>query len=135
MGLGVWMMNLHGVLHADRLYSSHHFFIIFYFMASSSYSLQTLGDFVSHLLEKKSLTNVDPTVFAELKKDLEDRLEQRINAALVAALPPEKLEEFDDLLETADTGAIQRYCQEHIPNIDQVVADELIRFEMSYLNA
>ncbi|MDO8584133.1 MAG: DUF5663 domain-containing protein [bacterium] len=102
---------------------------------ASSYSIQTLGDFVGQLLEKKGLTNVAPDVLAELRKDLEDRLEQRINAALVAALPPDKLEEFDDLLETAGTPAIQAYCQENIPNMDQVVADELIRFEMSYLNA
>ena len=59
---------------------------------------QKLREFAFKLLEEKKLDIGDEELKAQLAEDLYERLEERVNAEILAALPPEKLEDFDKLL-------------------------------------
>ena len=92
-----------------------------------------LEDFVGKLVEEKGLGHLDPEVLTQLKKDLLGRLEDRVNAIVLAKMPPEKLEEFEKLVDAGNEEKIQVFCSENIPNLDQSIAAELLAFRQTYL--
>ncbi|MDP3795360.1 MAG: DUF5663 domain-containing protein [bacterium] len=91
-------------------------------------------EFLERLLGEKDLSDVDPEVRAQMKNDLRERLEDRINAAILAKMPTDKLEEFERLLENTDPGEVQSFCQTHVPNLPEVVAEAMLGFRQTYLN-
>jgi hypothetical protein len=91
--------------------------------------------FIDRLLEEKKIENVSPDVFSKIKEDLTGRVEDRINAAILENMPKEKLEEFNDLLDSANLEKIKPYCQKNIPNLDEIIANELMDFRNIYLNS
>jgi len=93
----------------------------------------SLDLFVEKLIEEKNYPELDEEVIAQMKSDLKDRAEEHINGAILAAMPPEKLEEFDKVLDAADADEIQKFCSENIQDSDQVAAMALINFRNSYL--
>lgn len=103
-------------------------------MARTKKAVPGLEDFVDRLVAEKGMTNLDPEVLAQVKKDLLDRVEDRVNAVIIEKLPPESLEEFEKILDGADEKEIQPFCQQRIPNLDQVIAAELLAFRQTYLN-
>ncbi len=84
-------------------------------------------------MEEKGLTNLPQEVFAQVKQDLLDRIEDRVNAMIVRKLPPEQLEEFENILDTGKEKDIQSFCAKHIPNLEEAVAAELMNFRDTYL--
>lgn len=100
-------------------------------MQSENANLET---FARKLLEEKGLTNLDEEVRVQVERDLIDRLENRINATILAHLPKEKLGEFDALLDKSDEAAIQAFTHTAIPDLDEVVAQELLNFREIYIN-
>ncbi len=95
----------------------------------------TIQQFIDRIIQEKNLPNLDDDTLARIKTDLADRIENQINAAMVATLPPEHLPEFERILETASQDAIQKFCDAHIPNLPEVIAATLLRFRQIYLNA
>jgi hypothetical protein len=99
---------------------------------------QNIGDplaqFVSRLVEEKGLTNLDGEILEQVEKDLYERVERIINAAVLEHMPPEKLEFFEKLLERSDQGEIQSFAQRNIPDLNEVVAKEMLHFRDTYLN-
>jgi len=93
-----------------------------------------LSQFVSRLVAEKGLSNCDPEVLAQVKLDLLDRVEDRINAAIVANLPVDKLEYFEKLVDRADEAEIQAFCSRNIQGFDEIIAKELVEFRKTYLN-
>ena len=91
--------------------------------------------FLDRLIEEKGFAGVEPEVLIEVKNDLRVRAEDRINASILASLPPDKLEEFERLLDGATDEEIQQFCQSNIADYDQVVAAALVGFRDTYLNA
>lgn len=98
-------------------------------------SSQALTTFVDRLLEEKGLSSMDPMILAELRSDLQGRVEKHVNVALLAALPPQELPEFDRILASGDTAATQEFLQTKIPDAANVVAAALLRFRDTYLSA
>jgi len=98
-------------------------------------SSEAINLFVGRLVEEKKFENLDSEVLDQIKSDLTDRVEDRINAVILAHLPPEKLEDFNDLLNSDDAEKIQSFCQANIQNLDDVIAGELLDFRSSYLNS
>jgi hypothetical protein len=92
----------------------------------------SLESFVDQILFEKNADSLSPEVRQEMKNDLLERVERRVNAAVVAALPSEKAEEFEKLVETASGEEIQAYCQKNIPDIEGVIAKELLEFKALY---
>jgi hypothetical protein len=89
--------------------------------------------FVEKVVAEKKFPELDPEVLAQIKADVKVRAEQHINVAILAALPPEKIEEFDKLLDTATEADIQKFVGDNIPDPAEVTALALINFRNSYL--
>lgn len=93
-----------------------------------------LDEFVSRLVTEKGLESLDGEVLTQLKADLKDRLEERVNAVVLEKLPPGCLEEFEHILDNGDEKEIQLFCQKNIFDLDQAIAVELLNFRQTYLN-
>ena len=95
--------------------------------------IKELEKFIDQLVNEKGLQNLDPETLKQVKKDLSDRIENRINAVILEKLPPEKIDEFDKLLDSSGEKEIQDFCSKNIPDLDKVIANELISFRITYL--
>lgn len=93
----------------------------------------SLSQFIDRLIEEKGMTNLDRDVLDQVKKDLLSRLEDRINAVILANIPPENLEFFEKMLDRSDEKEIQSFCQRNIADLDNLVAAELVSFRKTYL--
>ena len=93
-----------------------------------------LNEFVQRLIQEKNFQNLDEEILKQLASDLSERVEDRINATILQNMPPVKLEIFNDLLDSATEGEIQLFCQDNIPNLDEVIAEALVDFRNTYLN-
>lgn len=102
-------------------------------MTSSSPSTLDLSTFAEKLLADRGVQGIDPEVLNEMKEDLQQRVEERVNLTLVRAMPPEKMEEFERLVNSGDMEQIAAFCTQNIPNLEQVIASELLNFRTSYL--
>lgn len=96
---------------------------------------EVISQFVDRLVEEKALENVNLEVMGQIKEDLTDRIEDRINAVILANMPPSLLEEFDKILDSDDEEKIQIFCQSNIPELDNIIANELMSFRNTYLNS
>lgn len=90
-------------------------------------------DFVNRLIEDKQFGNLDPDVLVEIKKDLHDRVEDHINAGILANVPADNMSEFERLLESGSADEITDFCRKHIPNLESEIATVLLNFRNSYL--
>lgn len=93
----------------------------------------TFEQFIERLIEEKGLSDVDPDIQIELKKDLAQRAEDRINAELIEHIPADKLEEFAKVASDKSDAEVHAYCKQTIPDFDQVVAAALLNFRRTYL--
>ena len=91
--------------------------------------------FVDRLMEEKKFPeDLGQEVLAQIKADILSRVEDRVNAVIIANLAPEKLEEFNKLLDQdISDEEMQKFCSSNIPNLSQLIASELIVFKQSYL--
>ncbi|MBI2476676.1 hypothetical protein HYV72_00725 [Candidatus Uhrbacteria bacterium] len=97
----------------------------------------TLEGFVERLLmEKGVLGSMEQEVEDELKADLVARVEDRVNAEMLAALPKEQATELEKLLEKSGSSGedVHLFLREHIPAFDEVLANALMSFRNTYLN-
>ncbi|MSU74887.1 hypothetical protein EXS57_03910 [Candidatus Kaiserbacteria bacterium] len=93
-----------------------------------------LGSFTDRLMAEKGLEGLDTDVRTEVHADLLSRVEDRINASLLAHLPSDKSHEFEQVLDTGDEKKIQEFISASIPNANEVVAEALMVFRQTYLN-
>lgn len=96
----------------------------------------SLEMFVSRLLEEKKLPeDLEKEVIAQIKTDLLSKVEDRINAVIINNLSGEKLEEFNTMLDKDSSDEeTQKFLSETIPNLDQLIATELVVFKQTYLS-
>lgn len=96
--------------------------------------MDIVEQFVDKLMEERKLESQDTDFLTRVRADLVDRLQRRLNAALIEHLPPERLEEFDAMLAAnPEDPKIQEFCKQHIPDLDIVMADAMLDFRSSYL--
>lgn len=95
----------------------------------------SINDFVKDLIASRGLENLDYEVAVQLKADLRERVESRINAAILANLPPEKVEYFEKLLDRSTPEEAQSFCRRNIYDLEQIIANELAEFRTTYLKA
>lgn len=95
----------------------------------------TLEVFVDRLIEEKGLEYLDEEIRAQMKSDLLERVEDRINASILEHMPPEALEEFEKFLD-ADTSdeEMQVFVAKKIPNMEEMLATVLLEFRQTYLS-
>jgi broad-specificity NMP kinase len=92
--------------------------------------------FVDRLLqEKKFPENLEKEVMAQIKADLLDQVENRINAVIISNLTEDKLEEFNKKIDqNLSDEEMQKFFGDNIPDLTQLIASELISFRQSYLS-
>jgi len=94
----------------------------------------TLESFIDRLLEDKQFKDLEPDVLTQLKSDLSGRLENHINAALLAELNEEQTEEMRKMMDAgAGTEELHNFFKDNVADIDAIVAATLIKFRSSYL--
>lgn len=96
---------------------------------------QTLQTFVEKLVEEKGFFGLEDEVMDQIKADLLERVEDRINAAILEHMPADKMEEFEKVLDRENEIGIQKFCNENIANLNEVVAEALMQFRSIYLNS
>ena len=94
----------------------------------------SLDEFVGKMLEEKGLAGEDKAVFVQLKEDLAGDLEERINAAILGALPADKMAQFEKLLDGEKAKEIQEFLAKNIPNLNEITALEMLNFRKTYLS-
>jgi len=96
--------------------------------------MDNLEDFVDKLIEEKGFGEKDPEVLEQIKLDLIDRVEDRINAMVMERLPVDALEEFETKLDSGSPEEIQKFILAYIPDIKDRTAFELMSFKSMYLS-
>lgn len=96
--------------------------------------MQNIEEFVDRLIVDRGFNEQDPEIIEQMKLDLIDRIENRINAMIVSKLDPEKLSDFEKLLDNGSEEEIQNFVKSNISDIDQKVAAELLTFKNIYLS-
>jgi len=95
--------------------------------------MQNIEEYVNRLVEDRGFNEQDPEIIAQIKTDLLDRVENTINAMIIANLDSEKLPMFNKVLEDGSEEEIQNFVKSNIPKIDEKVAAELLNFKNIYL--
>lgn len=95
----------------------------------------SLDNFVDELLVAQGIDQLEPEVRDQLAQDLTDRLNDRLEAAMIAELPENKLPELEALLDQqVETNELQKFFAENIVDLPAVLARELAAFRQSYLS-
>ena len=91
--------------------------------------------FINRLLLEKNLAGVTDDVRVQLVADLKARLIDQINRALINAIPDDRIDAFNILLDDASTKdeAIQSFITESGVDVPQVTLDTMLRFSQLYL--
>lgn len=97
-----------------------------------SYSELTI--FINHILDQKGLVNIQPAVRNQLVNDLEVRLMDQINRALVDAIPSSKLTDFEKIASSgADDSKVQSFFVENNIDTQSITTDTMVQFKNKYL--
>ena len=94
-----------------------------------------LDQFVGDMLAAKEFSGVTDDVRKQLISDLKKELVNMINRALINALPDEKVDELNTLLDdtSVDDAQIERFITESGVDAQDVAARTMLRFRDSYL--
>lgn len=97
---------------------------------------QDLPSYVTWVIDQKpELRDTPAEVKTALHQQLQERLENLINMAILAALPTDQIPHFERLLAHSGQDEIQQFCQEQIPDMEELVAGVLVQFRNEYLGA
>jgi hypothetical protein len=98
---------------------------------SSSASLEK---FVDELIQKKNIPQLTDEIRQQMKQDLLVRLNDFLNAKLIAYLSNKQAKELEELVsKDSDIKKVQQFFQDNIKNLPDVVADILADFRKIYL--
>lgn len=93
----------------------------------------SLETYIDHLLEEKGLQNMEPSVLSEMKNDLIERITERLNAEMIAALPQDKIAELNELMDGGNAEEVRSFLETNVPDFDNVLARTLMEFRATYL--
>lgn len=93
-----------------------------------------LSKFINDIIDAKNFKTLDGDVRQQLEQDLKNRLLDQIDRAVLGALPENKIDGFNDLL---DRNASQQEVQQYIANsgVDtkKITLETMLRFRSLYL--
>ena len=96
--------------------------------------MDNLDKFIDELIAEKGFSNKDPEVVEQIKLDLLDRVEDRINAMIMSVLSPDVLPAFEEKLDSGSDKEIQQFIMDNIPDYKDRIAFELMSFKSMYLS-
>ncbi len=95
-----------------------------------------ISTFVEDLLEAKNLLDLDEEILDQMKKDLARRVENRIHAIIATNIPEDSRAEFEKLVDSDATDeVVSKYCSDKIPNLQELIASDLVTFRSVYLGS
>lgn len=93
-----------------------------------------LSKFINDIIDAKNFKTLDGDVRQQLEQDLKNRLLDQIDRAVLGALPEDKIDGLNDLL---DRDASQQEVQQYIANsgVDtkKITLETMLRFRSLYL--
>lgn len=93
-----------------------------------------ISKFISDIIDAKGYKTLDSDVRRQLEQDLKNRLLDQIDRAVLGALPENKIDGFNDLL---DRGASQQEVQQYIAtsgvDTKKITLETMLRFRSLYL--
>ncbi len=95
--------------------------------------MENIEQFVDRLVLEKGFNESDAEVIEEIKKDLLARVGARINAMIMSELPPDSIEDFEEIMDKGSDDDVHAFMKKVIPNIEEKVAKELYDFKNMYL--
>lgn len=92
--------------------------------------------FVKEMLATKEWSSkVEPSGLEQLQADLENRLMDQIDRAIVEALPEEKVDGLNDLLDKeASEDDIRQYVAKSGVDVKKITVETMLRFRALYLD-
>lgn len=94
----------------------------------------SIESYVDQLIADKGLDYLETDVLKQVKADLAERVEERINAVVIEKMPPEKMEFFEKMIGKSNAEEVQAFVQRNVPDIEKNIALELAEFRKTYLN-
>lgn len=94
-----------------------------------------LDKFVADILEAKQLSGVNDEVRTQLLSDLKKELTDQINLALIEALPEDKIDGLNSMLDDPNVSdeEITKYIVESGVDVQRVTAQTMLQFRGLYL--
>lgn len=93
-----------------------------------------ISKFISDIIDAKGYKTLGSDVRRQLEQDLKNRLLDQIDRAVLEALPENKIDGFNDLL---DRGASQQEVQQYIAtsgvDTKKITLETMLRFRSLYL--
>lgn len=93
-----------------------------------------LEPFVRSIIDKKGLIGITAEVKEQLVSDLNEKLNDQINRAMISALPDDKVDQLNEMLDKGDDEeAIQRFITDSGIDVKQITLNTLVAFRNLYL--
>ena len=93
-----------------------------------------LSKFINDIIDAKNFKTLDGEVRQQLEKDLKNRLLDQIDRAVLGALPENKIDGFNELLDRdASKQEIQQYVATSGVNTKKITLETMLRFRSLYL--
>ena len=96
--------------------------------------MYNLNTFVESLIDEKGLSYLDDNMLTEMKNDLLNRIEDRLNMIIIKNMPEANIAEFEKMMDDNKSDEeLQKFCEEKIPDLGSLVAVDLAHFREVYL--
>jgi|GEM_PF-2330384 len=90
--------------------------------------------YLEDLLERKGMGIMPPNILADMLMDLFGRFNNHILLSAMQKMDPEKYKLFDEFIESnPKTEEAQKFLEENVENLDEVVGESMKEFEKIYL--
>lgn len=96
---------------------------------------QDYKNFIDTLIYERGISDLEPEVLDEMRSDLNERLDNWINARILDKLPEEKLPDFEAMLDkNASQEEIIKFVEPYTGDADSFLASILLDFRASFLS-
>ncbi len=93
-----------------------------------------LSKFINDIIDAKNFKTLDGDVRQQLEQDLKNKLLDQIDRAVLGALPENKIDGFNDLLDrNASQQEVQRYIANSGVDTKKITLETMLRFRSFYL--
>lgn len=93
-----------------------------------------LSKFISDIIDAKGYKTLDSDVRRQLEQDLKNRLLDQIDRAVLRALPENKIDGFNELLDrNASQQEVQQYIATSGVDTKKITLETMLRFRSLYL--
>jgi hypothetical protein len=96
-----------------------------------------LGDdlelFLDQLIEGKKFSLLGEDIALQMKGELRQRLQERINIEILERIPSPLYGEFERMLDVGSEEEVQLFLSTNVAHLDQVIASALLSFEQAYI--